>query len=173
MSIIKPPINLKKWIKTYKSSLLPPVCNKVIWANETFIVMVVGGPNVRKDFHINKTEELFFQIKGNMILKIMDKNNNVKNISIKEGELFLLPPMVPHSPQRLTNTIGLLVEAIRTPDQFDGFRWYCDHCNNVLYEEFLYVHDIEKQLSAVFKNFKSNNKFHQCKKCGEFLDVKN
>jgi 3-hydroxyanthranilate 3,4-dioxygenase len=78
MSIIKPPINLKKWIKTYKNALLPPVCNKVIWANETFIVMVVGGPNARKDFHINKTEELFFQIKGNMILKIMDKNNNIK-----------------------------------------------------------------------------------------------
>jgi 3-hydroxyanthranilate 3,4-dioxygenase len=167
-----PPINLKKWIETYKNELLPPVCNKVIWANETFIVMVVGGPNIRKDFHINKTEELFYQIKGSMTLKIMDKNSLIKDISIKQGEIFLLPPMVPHSPQRYANTIGFLVESIRSPDQFDGFRWYCDACNNTLYEEFFYVNDIEKQLSAVFKRFKSNKKFHQCKKCGEILNVK-
>ena len=97
-----PPINFKKWINDNRELLKPPVCNKVVYEDTEFIIMVVGGPNSRKDYHVDVGEEFFYQLEGDMVLKIMEKNKP-KDIKIKEGEIFLLPPMVPHSPQRFVN----------------------------------------------------------------------
>ena len=159
------PFHLKEWINLHRNELKPPVGNKVIWANETFIVMVVGGPNVRTDFHVNSTEELFYQLEGDMTLRVMVENEP-KDIPIKEGEIFLLPPMIPHSPQRPKDTVGFLVETIRPPEQKDTFRWYCKQCHHPLYEEQIHVNDIEKQLSAVFQRFYSHTLSHLCSSCG-------
>jgi 3-hydroxyanthranilate 3,4-dioxygenase len=134
--------------------------------------MVVGGPNLRDDFHINSTEELFHQIEGDMILRLMLKDG-ISDITIKEGEMFLLPAFIPHSPQRPEKTIGFLVEAVRKPDQKDGFRWYCKSCNHSLYEEFFHLNDIEKQLPIVFQRFSDNVQSHSCSNCGEIFNVKN
>ena len=98
--------------------------------------MVVGGPNTRKDFHVDEGEEFFYQIEGDMVLNIF-KNNKIENIRIKEGNIFLLPPRVPHSPQRFENTVGLVIERKRRDNELDGFQWYCDSCNHLLYEKFL------------------------------------
>jgi 3-hydroxyanthranilate 3,4-dioxygenase len=164
------PINFKQWIDTHRDELKPPVCNKVIWANETFIVMVVGGPNIRTDYHINSTEELFYQIEGDVTLRLM-LEHGPHDVTVKEGEMFLLPPMIPHSPQREANTIGFLVEVIRKPDQKDGFRWYCQNCNHNLYDEFFHVSDITKQLPEVFKKFYGNSAAHHCSNCGVVFNV--
>jgi 3-hydroxyanthranilate 3,4-dioxygenase len=164
------PINLKDWIDLNRSNLHPPVCNKVIWSNETFVVMIVGGPNIRRDYHINATEELFYQIEGDMVLRVM-LEGGTQDITIKEGEMFLLPPMVPHSPQRQANTIGFLVEVIRSAEQKDGFRWYCNTCNYPLYEEFFYVSDITTQLPDVFQRFYNSKEHHKCLNCGDIFYV--
>ena len=104
-----PPINFKEWIEQNREMLRPPVCNKVVYQDTEFIIMVVGGPNSRKDYHVDEGEEFFYQIEGDMTLRVMDSGKQ-KDINIKEGEIFLLPPKVPHSPQRFANTVGLVIE---------------------------------------------------------------
>ena len=167
--MIIPPINFKKWIEDNRDLLKPPVCNKVIYENTEFIIMVVGGPNTRKDYHVDEGEEFFYQIEGKMILRII-KNGNPKDIVINEGEIFLLPSRVPHSPQRFENTVGLVVERKRTKDELDGFQWYCDSCNTLLYEKFFPLNDIVKDLPVVFDSFWEDIKSRTCTKCGDILE---
>jgi len=166
---MRAPINFKKWIKDNQNLLKPPVCNKVVWEDSDFIIMVVGGPNSRKDYHVDIEEEFFYQVKGDMLLKIIDKGKP-KDIKIKEGEIFLLPANVPHSPQRFKDTVGLVVEKTRKPDELDGFQWYCDNCTALLYEKYTQVSNIVTQLPAIFDEFWNNDNYRQCKKCNHYLE---
>ena len=147
------PLNFKKWIDNNLNLLKPPVCNKVVWEDSDFLIMVVGGPNSRTDYHIDEGEEFFYQIEGNMTLKII-KNKIPEDVKINEGEIFLLPPLIPHSPQRFKNTVGLVIERKRTTDELDGFQWYCDNCNKLLYEYFFHLENI-----VLFQIFSSRQKF--------------
>ena len=118
--MIAAPFNLKKWIDENRSLLKPPVGNQCIYKEaENFIVMVVGGPNARKDYHYNESEELYYQVEGNIVLKIIDKGVS-RDIAINEGDIFLLPPQTPHSPQRPANTVGLVIEKIRQEQENEG-----------------------------------------------------
>ncbi len=164
-------VNLMKWVEENKENLQPPVCNKEVFPNSEYIVMVVGGPNTRKDYHYNETPEFFYQLKGDMILRIIDKGQP-KDIAINEGEIFILPAKVPHSPQRPANSVGMVIEHTRNPEiHTDGFQWYCDNCNHLLHEEYFSLTDIEKQLPLVFRKFNTTPALHQCSKCGDILEV--
>ena len=163
-----PPINFKNWIKKNRDKLKPPVCNQIVYEDTELIIMVVGGPNIRKDYHIDEGEEFFYQIEGNMTLKLI-KDKQVQSINIKEGEIFLLPPLIPHSPQRYENTVGLVIERKRHDNELDGFQWYCDNCNNLLYETFFYLENIVMQLPIIFENFWKNDSYRTCKKCNHYL----
>lgn len=163
---IMPPINFKEWIEDNRELLKPPVGNKCVYEDAEFIVMVVGGPNSRKDYHYDLGEEFFYQIEGDMLLKIKE-GDEFKDIPIKEGEIFLLPPKTPHSPQRFENTVGLVIERTRKEDELDGFQWYCEKCGNLLYEEFLWVNDIVGQLPPIFDRFWDSMDHRTCKECGE------
>ena len=164
-----PPINFKKWINENRDLLKPPVCNKVVYEDTEFIIMVVGGPNIRKDYHVDEGEEFFYQLEGNMTLRIME-NNKPRDININEGEIFLLSAKIPHSPQRFKNTIGLVVERKRTKRELDGFQWYCDSCNTLLYEKFFPLTNIEKDLPPVFDTFWENIESRTCSSCGDILE---
>ena len=166
--MIIPPINFKKWIDENRELLKPPVCNKVVYEDTEFIIMVVGGPNTRKDYHVDEGEEFFYQLEGKMTLRII-VDNKPKDININEGEIFLLPSKVPHSPQRYENSVGLVIERKRTKEELDGFQWYCDQCDNLLYEKFFLLTDIEKDLPIVFNEFWSNTKYRTCDSCGHIL----
>ena len=112
MSKLVKPLNFKAWINQNRHLLKPPVGNKCVWKDGDYIVMVVGGPNSRKDYHYNETPEFFYQLEGDMVLKII--NNGVpEDVHINEGDIYLLPPKVPHSPQRGANTVGLVIEYPR------------------------------------------------------------
>jgi 3-hydroxyanthranilate 3,4-dioxygenase len=141
----------------------------MVFENTEMMIMVVGGPNTRKDYHIDEGEEFFYQLEGNMILRIMD-DGKPKDITINEGDIFLLPPRVPHSPQRFENTIGLVIERKRQYGELDGFQWYCDECNTLLYEEFFTLTDIVKQLPPIFDGFWANNDARTCKSCSAYLE---
>lgn len=162
--------NLTKWVEDNRHLLKPPVGNKEIFPNEDFMVMVIGGPNERVDYHYNEGPEFFFQIEGDITVKIMN-DGKFEDIEIKEGEVFVLPPKVPHSPQRPAGTIGLVIEERRKDYQTDGFQWYCPNCGNKLYDEYFKLTNVEKQLPAVFKKFNSNTDLHTCKNCGTVLEV--
>ena len=164
--MISLPLNLNKWIEDHKEFLKPPVGNKMVWKDREFIVMVVGGPNGRTDYHVNQGEEFFYQIKGSITLKVVDENESLKDITIREGEIFLLPGGVPHSPQRPKNTIGLVIERRRRKEELDGLQWYCKNCHKKVYEEFFPLTNIEKDFDAVFKRYFNNYENYQCQHCG-------
>ena len=161
---ITAPLNLKQWVEEHRDLLKPPVGNKCVYEDSQSFIMVVGGPNIRKDYHVNVMEEFFYQIEGDIVLKTIQKNKIVP-IPIKEGEIFLLPPNIPHSPQRPANTVGLVIERKRQPGELDGFKWFCEECTDVLYEEKLQVTNIVKQLPPVFERFYANKEHQKCKKC--------
>lgn len=160
-----PPLNFKNWIEENRHLLKPPVGNRLIWENREFMVTVVGGPNSRTDYHINDGEEFFYQIEGNIVLRILE-NGRPKDLPIHEGDIFLLPPKVPHSPQRPAGSIGLVIERKRLAHENDGFLWICSKCGDKLYEERLHVTNLVTQLPPVFDRFYGNPENHTCKKCG-------
>lgn len=163
-------INFKQWIDDHRHLLKPPVGNKLVYDDhEDFIIMVVGGPNARKDFHYNEGEEFFHQLEGDMVLRVMDGAKAV-DIPIREGEIFLLPPKVPHSPQRPANTVGLVVEKKRKGEELDGFQWYCENCGNKLYEEYFHLKDIVTQLPPIMEKFYSSVELRTCKECGAVME---
>jgi len=163
---IQRPFSFKQWIDDHRDLLKPPVGNQTVYTgNDDFIVMVVGGPNKRKDYHFNETEEFFYQLEGNIVLKIIEDGKAV-DIPINEGEIFLLPPRVPHSPQRPANSIGLVMEVVRRRGEEDGFMWFCENCHEKLHEEHLQVSDIVKQLPPVMDKFYASEELRTCKNCG-------
>ncbi|SEA33098.1 3-hydroxyanthranilate 3,4-dioxygenase [Microbulbifer marinus] len=170
MTNIMPPINFHKWIEEHRELLKPPVCNKLVFEEQGFFVMVVGGPNTRKDYHVDEGPELFYQVEGDMLLKTIQQGK-VVDIPIREGEMFLLPPRVPHSPQRFENTVGLVVERRRTEDELDGLQWYCDQCNHLLYEEFFKLRNIEKDFPPVFDRFFGSEDNRCCDACGHVMPL--
>lgn len=143
------PINVGNWIEENKQYFLPPVCNKSIHKDGQMKIFCVGGPNVRKDFHIEAGEELFYQIKGDMCLKILEKGRH-RDIIIKQGQIFLLPACIPHSPQRFENTIGIVLERARDIEktELDALRYFVENDNKmtteVLYEKWFHCTDLEK-----------------------------
>lgn len=157
--------NLQQWIDEHRDMLRPPVCNQQVFEEDDFIVMIVGGPNSRDDYHIDEGPELFYQLEGEMLLKTIQDGKRV-NVPIGAGEMLLLPPCVPHSPQRFADTVGLVVERKRLPHELDGFQWYCDNCDNKLYEEFLYIEDIVAQLPPIFDRFYRSDANRSCDRCG-------
>ena len=170
---IKKPFNLQKWIDENRHLLKPPVGNKNLYIESgDFIVMIVAGPNARKDYHYNETEELFYQIEGDIIVKTQ-QNGKMVEIPIKEGEMFLLPAKVPHSPIRSERSIGLVIERKRNKKDKDGLMWFSDTANALLYEEYFHLTDVEKDFLPVFKRFYSNEKLRTCPKTGEIMEVDN
>jgi 3-hydroxyanthranilate 3,4-dioxygenase len=158
------PLNLQAWIEENRALLQPPVGN-VCLHNSQFLVMVVGGPNARSDYHINPGEELFYQVQGDIVLKVLD-NGTPRDLSIRQGELFLLPAGVPHSPQRPAGTVGLVVEQPRAHTEDHHLRWFCPGCGAVLHDVAFQPVDLGKQIKAMLADFRASEQRRTCQKCG-------
>jgi len=156
--------NLQDWIERHRHLLKPPVGNKCV-VDGDFIVMIVGGPNQRTDYHWEEGPEFFHQLEGEMVLRIQE-DGRVRDIPIRAGEVFYLPPRVPHSPQRMAGSIGLVIERRRLPHEKDGLLWFCERCNHKLYEEFFPLVDIERDFPSVFERFYRSMDARTCKACG-------
>jgi 3-hydroxyanthranilate 3,4-dioxygenase len=161
--------NFKKWIDEHRHLLKPPVGNKAVWKDTDFIVMVVGGPNARKDYHFNEGEEFFYQLEGNIEVQIQE-NGKAVTIPINEGDIFLLPPRIPHNPKRGPNTVGLVIERRRKDHEKDGLLWFCENCNEKLYEEYFPLVNIEKDFQEVFAKFYGSLELRTCKNCGTVME---
>ena len=161
--------NLRRWIDEHRHLLQPPVGNKRVFRDGDFIIMVVGGPNARQDYHVDPGQEFFYQLEGDMLLTTMQDGRKV-DVPIREGEVLLIPSRLPHSPQRRANTVGLVIERQRRPGERDGFQWYCETCGNLLYEEFFELTDIEKQFPPVFERFYASRERRTCTRCGTVME---
>ncbi|WP_461532528.1 3-hydroxyanthranilate 3,4-dioxygenase [Sinomicrobium sp.] len=168
---IKKPFNLHRWIEENRELLKPPVGNKNMYTESgDYIVMVVAGPNARKDFHYNQTEEFFYQIEGN-IKVIVQENGERKEMELGPGDMYLNPAEVPHSPVRSEGSIGLVIERKRAGKNFtDGLLWYCDNCNHKLHEVYFELLDIEKDFLPHFKKFYNSEALRTCDHCGTVME---
>lgn len=171
MAIAKP-FNLTKWIEDNRHLLKPPVGNKNLYIDSgDYIVMIVAGPNARKDYHYNETEELFYQLEGEITVYIQDEGKK-RAMKLKAGDMYLHPAKVPHSPARSNNSIGLVIERKRNHLKGkDGLLWYCDNCNEKLHEVYFDLNDIEKDFLAHFKDFYSSKELRTCKSCGTTMEA--
>lgn len=168
---IRRPFNLKQWITENRDLLKPPVGNKNLYADAgDYIVMIVAGPNARKDYHFNETEELYYQLEGDITVKIQEDGKAVA-IPLKEGDMFLLPARTPHSPIRPANTMGLVIECKRAASEDDGLMWFCENCNNKLHEYKFHLTNIEKDFIPRFRDFYGSKEHLTCKKCGTVMEV--
>ena len=160
------PFNFQAWIDENKHLLKPPVANKHLFDNKSeMIVMIIGGPNQRVDFHDDPVEEFFYQLKGDMVLKITE-DGKIYDIPIKEGEVFMLPAHVRHSPQRpVEGSIGLVVEGNRVAGAEDGFEWFCFDCGALVHRVQVEVKDIVKDLPPLFNAFYASEEDRTCPSC--------
>lgn len=163
------PFNFKKWIEENRDLLKPPVNNKVVYKDAEFIIMVVSGPNSRKDYHYNESEEFFYQLEGDIIVQVQ-VDGKMQEVPIKEGDIFLLPPKIPHNPRRFNNTIGLVIERKRKDTEKDGLLWFCEKCNNKLHEVYFKLENIQTQFQEEFKKYYNNKDLCTCKKCGYVME---
>ena len=166
------PFNLQQWIEENRDLLKPPINNKNLYKQAgDFIVMIVGGPNARKDYHYNESEELFYQLEGDMTV-FAQIDGKKTEITIKEGEMFLLPANIPHNPVRPENTIGLVIERVRVgTDLSDGLFWFCDKCNHPLHHYRFPLTNIESDFLTRFKEFYSSEELRTCKNCGDVMEA--
>ena len=168
---IPKPFNLQKWIDENRDDLKPPVGNRNLYKDAgDYIVMIVAGPNARKDYHYNETEELFYQIEGDIIVRIQVDGKPV-DVPIKEGEMFLLPAKVPHSPIRADKSIGLVVELKRDTNMKDGLMWFCDNCNTKLHDTYFQLKNVEKDFQPRFKEYYNSEEKRTCAECNSVMEV--
>ena len=170
--MIRRPFNLKKWIEENRSLLQPPVGNKNLYVeSEDYVIMIVGGPNARKDYHYNETEEWFFQVEGSVMIGVQEDGKAI-DIEVKEGEMFLLPPRTPHQPRRGEGTVGIVIEVKRAERELkDGLLWFCEKCNQPLQETYFVLENIEKDFLPRFKEFYGNEEMRTCKSCGHLMET--
>lgn len=169
---IAAPFNLNKWIEENRDSLKPPVGNKNLYKDAgDYIVMIVAGPNARKDYHYNETEELFYQLEGHIEVHIQEDGKK-RTMKLGPGDMYLHPAKVPHSPARQENSIGLVIERKRLDaGAVDGLLWFCDNCNHKLHETFFILENIEKDFLPRFKEFYASEDLRTCDNCGTTMET--
>jgi 3-hydroxyanthranilate 3,4-dioxygenase len=167
---VQRPFNFQKWIDENRHLLKPPIGNKVVYEDTEFIIMVVGGPNARKDYHFNESEEFFYQLEGDITVRIQE-DGKAEDVIIKPGDIFLLPPRIPHSPIRPADSIGLVIERKRREGELDGLMWFCEKCNHPLYDKRFVMRSIEKDFIPTFKEFYGSIDLRTCKNCNHVMEA--
>ena len=159
------PFNLAQWIEEHRDLLKPPVGNAQVWEDADFIVTLVGGPNQRTDYHDDPLEEFFYQLTGDMVLRLME-DGRPRDMPIRAGDVFLLPPHVRHSPQRPAGSVGLVIEYRRPPGLVDAFEWYCLECNALVHRVEVQLQSIVRDLPPLFAKFYADPALRKCPSCG-------
>ena len=162
-------MSLQGWIDENRHLLKPPVGNRYMYNGKDFFVMIVGGPNARNDFHISASEEFFYQIKGDITVRIREGGKIIDH-SIKEGETFFVPSNVPHSPQRPPNTVGMVVERTRPPGELEHMVFYCEGCGELVHDIEFDCKDIVEHFRDTMELFWKNDEQRTCNNCGKMVD---
>lgn len=175
--LLATPLNLPLWLKTNSHLLQPPINNHCIYNREGVTVMIVGGPNARTDYHINSTPEWFYQVRGSMLLKVVDGSlpdgrAQFRDLNIAEGDMFLLPAHTPHNPVRFADTVGIVLELERPRGELDRLRWYCEGCGGVVHEVAFRCEDLGSQIKEAVEKFAGDLQARTCKACGVVAEIK-
>ena len=163
------PFSLQEWIDKHLPQALGAIGNKEVFKGSDFIFQIIKGPNARNDFHIDPFDEIFYQMKGHIFLHYIDENGKEQQVRINEGDTFLLPKNMFHSPRRPPGSIGFVIERPRKADELDGVAWFCPSCSNLLHKVEFWCADIEVGIKEVIQAFNANEDLRTCKKCGAVL----
>ena len=166
---ISPPFNLLKWIEDRRPQMKP---SAAIWQDGDLILQVIAGPSSRSDYHVDDYEEIFHQLKGEMTIRVIEDGAR-RDILLREGDIFLLPALVPHSPQRPAGSIGLVYEHPRAEGVMDAFEWFCDACDTKIFRREVPLKNIVDDLPVVFAEFNGDPKLRTCPSCGKVADQTN
>lgn len=158
-------VHLMQWIAANRHLMKPPVGNKYLYSGKDFFVMIIAGPNARNDFHMTDSEEFFLQLKGDIKVRIRDQHG-VRDVPVREGEVFFIPPGVPHSPQRGPNTLGLVIERRRPPHEKEHLMFFCPKCDELVYDKTFACRDIVEHFAQAMEEFWADPKLSTCRKCG-------
>jgi len=165
-----PPINIRKWVEEHRDEMTPPVGNKYLYDGKDFFVMVIAGPNARNDFHMTNSEEYFFQLEGDIVVRIRE-DGELKDIPVREGETFFIPGGVPHSPTRPPNTLGVVVERVRPAGETEHLQFYCENCHELVHDLEFDCADIVDHFSRAMKEFWADEELSTCNNCGTRVPV--
>lgn len=166
---VLPPINVMQWALEHRDELTPPVSNKYLYDGDGFFVMVIGGPNARNDFHKTNSEEYFFQLKGDIVIRILE-HGKIRDVVVREGETFFIPGGVPHAPTRPPETIGVVVELRRPPGETEHQQFYCEKCHALVYDKEFDCADIVEHFTASMEAFWADPELSTCKSCGHRIE---
>ena len=164
------PFNFQRWLDANRDQLKPPVGNKNLTPDaEDFIVMVVAGPNARKDYHLNETEEFFYQLEGRITVRTQENGQPVDHV-LESGDMMIVPANTPHSPIREAGSVGLVVERTRVGKGFiDGLAWYCEGCNHKLHEVHFELKDVEVDFQPHFRDYYHDVNKRTCDQCSAVM----
>jgi len=165
------PLDLLGWIAANASSFEPPVANRVVWPDSEFIFMVVRGPNARNDFHVDPGDEIFYQLRGDIRVDVIDSDGVREKRIVREGDVMLVPAGMPHAPMRPADTWGVVIERRRAVDELDQLVWFCDHCGNELARAEFHVNDIETELKRAIEVFNADTDLRRCGRCDHLQPV--
>ncbi|HRQ76893.1 MAG TPA: 3-hydroxyanthranilate 3,4-dioxygenase [Phycisphaerales bacterium] len=161
----QPPINLMEWCEKHRADFKPPVSNKYLYDGDDFFVMVIGGPNARNDFHMTNSEEFFYQIKGDIVVRLIE-NGRIRDAIVREGETLFIPGNVPHSPTRPPGTLGMVVERRRPDGETEHLQFYCEKCHELVYDKEFDCKDIVEHFSRAMEEFWADEELSTCRNCG-------
>jgi 3-hydroxyanthranilate 3,4-dioxygenase len=169
--MIRDAFNFNKWLEEHRHELVPPVGNKNLYhESDDYIVMVVAGPNARKDYHYNETEEWFFQLEGHITVRIQE-DGKPREVHLGPGDMFLCPAKTPHSPVREAGSVGLVLERKRAGRGFtDGLMWFCESCNHSLHAAYFELNNIEQDFLPHFREFYGSESLRTCGECGHVME---
>lgn len=163
------PFNLDAWIAANLPASLGAIGNKEVFKKSDFIFQIIKGPNARNDFHLDPFDEIFYQISGHIFLHLIDERGKERKVRVEEGDVFLLPKNVFHSPRRPPGSVGLVIERPRGPDELDGAAWFCATCSAMLDKVDFHCADIEVGIKEIIDAFNADEKRRTCKQCGSVL----
>lgn len=164
-SSVQAPLNLNAWIEENRHLFKPPVSNRYVYDGRDFFVMVIMGPNARNDFHQVDSEEFFYQLKGDIKVRIREGDRIVDHL-VREGETFFIPANVIHAPVRPPETLGLVVERRRPPGETEHVIFYCPNCEALVEDIHFDCADIVQAFSQAMLDFWKDDARRTCKDCG-------
>lgn len=165
---ILPPLNIGRWLEEHRHHLKPPYASRRVWEDRDTIVTVVAGPCNRKDFHVNPTEELVYQLEGAASVRLVDAQRQSRVVPVRAGELFLIPAGVPHAITLPADGVAVLIERRRPAGEDDQVCFYCDRCGETVYEETFDV-DAADRIRLIVEEFWSDATMRTCVHCGEVI----
>ena len=163
--MVPQPISFLRWVREHEHELQPPTGGKQVWPDRDFIVTALRGPNGRPDYHDNPTEEFFYQIEGEITVRLMVDGKR-EDVVLAAGDMLLLPAHVRHSPQRPAGTVGIVLERRRPAGEVDGFEWFCPQCDARVHRFETEMTNLVADVTRAVQTWETSETLRTCGACG-------